>query len=110
MDENDEVIPRSRQTIDLELSSGLEKVQKSLPGNARHLRITSPSANVGPVTIALNDKPYDETYSFNAFKGRGRLFPKTELRTLKNKVVLNIKAEFYGDNTIKKQLTLTFNG
>lgn len=110
VDENDEIIPRTRQSIDLELSSGLEKIQKSLPVNARHIKITSPSANVGPVTIALNDKPYDETYSFNAFRGRGRLFPKVEVRTLKNKIVLNIKAEFYGDNTIKKQLTLTLNG
>ena len=109
VDDADEILPRSKEAFDFELSGGLEKTARVIPSNARHIRISSPCANVGPVSIALNDKPYDESYSFSAFKGRGRLFPKPEIKVLKNKIVLNIKAEFYGDNTIKKQLTLNFN-
>jgi hypothetical protein len=69
------------------------------------VKITSPCTNAGPVTIALKEKPYDEAYNVTAFR-RGKDFSLAELKVLKNKIILNIKVDFYGDVTIRKELTI----
>jgi hypothetical protein len=107
LNEDGDKIPRSTQVMEIELS-GVEKITKNLPSNARHIKITSPCNNVGPVSMALADKPFDVRYHLDAFK-RGRVFEKNELKSLKNKLVLRIKADLYGDNTLQKQLTITFD-
>jgi hypothetical protein len=107
LNEDGDKIPRSTQVMEIELS-GVEKITKNLPSNARHIKITSPCNNVGPVSMALADKPFDLRYHLDAFK-RGRVFEKNELKSLKNKLVLRIKADLYGDNTLQKQLTITFD-
>jgi hypothetical protein len=107
VDENDEVIARSKESRQIEFG-GLTRIIESLPSNARYLRITSPCNNVGPVSIALADKPFDENFQFESFK-KGRVLQKNELKILKNKIILKIKADFYGDRTIEKELLITFN-
>jgi len=105
LDDEDNPIRNSLNSFNLSLPGGLEKRAEDIPSNARWIKITSPCTNVGPVAISLKDKPFDERYSFKEFKG-GRDFTANELRALKNKIVLNIKVDLYGDNTIKKELTL----
>jgi len=107
VDDNGDKIPKSTQVIEIELS-GVEKITRNFPNNARQIKITSPCNNVGPVSMSLADKPYDVRYYLVAFK-KGRIFEKTELKALKNKLVLRIKADLYGDNTLQKQLTITFD-
>jgi hypothetical protein len=92
-----------------ELSGGVEKSTVILPSNARWVRISSPCENVGPVEISRQGHKFDEHYQFPAFK-RGREFDENELGKLKDSLTLEIKADLYGDNSIKKQLTLKFNG
>lgn len=105
LDEEDNPIRNSTNSFMLSLPGGLEKRAEDIPANARWIKITSPCTNSGPVAISLKDKPFDDNYSFNEFK-RGKIFKPSELRSLKNKIVLNIKVDLYGDNTIKKELTL----
>ena len=105
LDAENNPIRNSGGSFLLNLPGGLEKRAEDIPANARWVKITSPCTNVGPVAISLKDKPYDENYSFQEFK-KGKKFQNTELRNLKNKIVLNIKADLYGDSTIKKELTL----
>jgi hypothetical protein len=40
----------------------------------------------------------------------GEIFDENEIEKLKESLTLEIKADLYGDNSIKKQLTLKFNG
>jgi hypothetical protein len=92
-----------------ELSGGVEKSTVILPSNARWVRISSPCKNVGPVEISRQGHKFDERYQFPEFK-RGRDFDEVEIEKLKESLTLEIKADLYGDNSIKKQLTLKFNG
>jgi hypothetical protein len=105
LDEEDRQIRGSGSSILVELPGGLEKIARDIPANARHVKITSPCTNAGPVTIALKEKPYDEAYNVTAFR-RGKDFSLAELKVLKNKIILNIKVDFYGDVTIRKELTI----
>jgi DGQHR domain-containing protein len=105
LDDEDNPIRNSGSKFQLTLPGGLERRSEDIPANARFIKISSPCTNIGPVSISLKDKPYDEEYSFAAFK-TGKKFTKSELRSLRHKIVLNIKADLYGDNTIGKELTL----
>lgn len=105
LDEEDRPIKGSINSINVELPGGIEKVAKDIPSNARHIKITSPCKNAGRVSISLKEKPFDEAYSFSVFK-KGKDFTAGEVKALKNKIVLNIKVDFYGDVTIRKELTL----
>jgi hypothetical protein len=105
LDNEDNVIRNSAQSIKVELPGGIQRVEKTIPANARYIKITSPCINAGPVTISLLEKPFDTSYNFGAFK-RGKKFTTQEMRQLKNKLVLNVKVDFYGDVTINKVLTI----
>jgi hypothetical protein len=105
LDDEDNPIRNSASNFHLSLPGGLEKRAEDIPASARWVKISSPCTNAGPVAISLKDKPFDENYSFTEFK-RGKIFKPQELRSLRNKIVLNIKVDLYGDNTIKKELTL----
>jgi DGQHR domain-containing protein len=105
VDDEDRRIKGSANSINIELPGGIEKVAKDIPTNARYIKITSPCKNAGRVSIALKERPYDEGYSFSVFK-KGKDFTNNELKVLKNKIVLNLKVDFYGDVTIRKELTL----
>ena len=88
--------------------TGREKDILPLPANARYIKITSPCGNVGPVSIALDAQPFAENYNFDSFK-KGRILEPNEIKTLKKKLGLKIRAEFYGDVAMQKQITFTFN-
>lgn len=105
LDDSDRPIKGSNSFLQVDLSGGIEKVSKDIPANARHIKITSPCINAGRVSISLKEKPFDDGYSFSAFR-KGRDFSRNELKVLKDKIVLNIKVDFYGDVTIRKELTL----
>jgi DGQHR domain-containing protein len=105
LDDEDNPIRNSSQSIKVELPGGIQRVEKSIPANARYIKITSPCINAGPVTVSLVEKPFDASYNFGAFK-KGRVFSALEMRQLKNKIVLNVKVDFYGDVTINKVLTI----
>lgn len=105
VDEEGNPVRNSGGKIKLELPGGIEKRSENIPLNARYIKITSPSKNAGPVSISLKEKPFDDQYSFSEFK-KGKVFQSNELKALKNKIVLNIKVDFYGDVTIRKELTL----
>lgn len=110
VDDSNEILPGSKQIIQIPLTGG-DKIVKELPVDARQIKITSPCKNVGPVEIKLADKPFAKEYDFSVFsKKKGKLLEKAEIKQMKNKVVLKIRAELYGDNSLQKQLTLTFNG
>jgi len=103
LDDDDKFIPNTAKTFELKLTGGLAKRVEDLPSKARWIKITSPCTNVGPVEITLKSDSFDEKYYFKEFK-RGRIFKPQELSKLRHKIILNIKADFYGDNTIKKEL------
>lgn len=106
VDDDDNVIPRSGQHLErFELATGLPRFVKSIPKNARHIKITSPSVNIGQITVHLKDKPFDSDYHFTAFK-KGRTFERNELKAFKNKINLEVKVEFYGAVTFVKNVTL----
>lgn len=106
VDDDDDVVPRSGHHLEpFELATGLPRFVKSIPKNARHIKITSPSINIGQITVHLKDKPFDSDYHFTAFK-RGRTFSKNELKAFKNKINLEVKVEFYGAITFVKNVTL----
>jgi len=103
VDDEDNLVRNSGQTVQIELTPSVKQI--NIPSNARNIRITSPCTNAGPVSISLKSAPYDSSYSFTHFK-RGRLFPAAELKALKNKIELEIKVDFYGDNRKEKKLVL----
>ena len=103
VDENDTPIRNSTQVLEIELSTTLRQIV--IPAKARYIKITSPCINVGPVHISLKSAPYDERYSFGAFK-RGRVFPLQEMKQLKNKIELEVKADFYGELSLSKKLVI----
>ncbi len=105
LDEENRPIKGSAEFLEVELPGGIEKISKQIPADARHIKITCPSTNAGPVSISLKEKPYAEEYNFSHFR-KGRDFTKPELKALKDKIILNIKVDFYGDVTIKKELTI----
>ena len=107
VDDNNKIISKSAQTILVDLT-GREKDVVPLPANARHIKITSPCSNVGPVSIALDAQPFAENYNFDTFK-KGRILEPSEIKSLKKKLGLRIRAEFYGDVAMQKQVTFTFN-
>ena len=107
LDDKNKLIPKSGQTIIVDLT-GREKDILPLPANARYIKITSPCGNVGPVSIALDAQPFAENYNFDSFK-KGRILEPNEIKTLKKKLGLKIRAEFYGDVAMQKQITFTFN-
>lgn len=98
----------SDQTKKFLLPEGVEKSTLSLPKNTRWIRITSPCTNVGPLEISRLGHKFVEEYQFASFK-RGKTFLDEELRVLRNSITLEIKAELYGDNSSRKQLTLKFD-
>jgi hypothetical protein len=106
VDEDENIIPRSGHHLEpFELATGLPRFVKSIPKNARHIKITSPSINIGQITVHLKDKPFDSDYHYTAFK-RGRTFSKPELKAFKDKINLEVKVEFYGAMTFVKNITL----
>lgn len=107
VDGENKIIPKSAQTLNIDLG-GREKDIVPLPGNARYIKITSPCSNVGPVSIALAAQPFDPKYHFDTFK-KGRILEEAEIKQMKKKLGLKIRAEFYGDNVLPKELTITFN-
>ena len=90
------------------LAEGVEKSTLSLPRETRWIRITSPCTNVGPLEVSRLGHKFVEEYQFNSFK-RGKRFEDKELRELKNAITLEIKADLYGDNSSRKQLTIKFD-
>ena len=90
------------------LAEGVEKSTLSVPKNTRWIRITSPCTNVGPLEISRLGHKFVEDYQFSSFK-RGKTFEEEELRVLKNSITLEIKADLYGDNSSRKQLTVKFD-
>jgi hypothetical protein len=107
VDDEDVKISRSNVTKQVDLG-GLARSIESLPANARFIKITNPCNNVGQVSIALAEKPFDENFHFESLK-KGRVLQKNELKGLKNKILLKIRAELYGDRTFQKELLITFN-
>ena len=107
VDDKNKVIPKSSQSVNVDLG-GREKDILPLPSNARYIKITSPCSNVGPVSIALAAQPFDQKYHFETFK-KGRILEPAEIKLVKKKLGLKIRAEFYGDNILPKELTITFN-
>jgi hypothetical protein len=106
VDDEDNIIPRSGYHLEpFELATGLPSFVKSIPRNARHIKITSPSVNIGQITVHLKDKPFDSSYHATAFK-KGRTFEKNELKAFKDKINLEVKVEFYGARTFVKNITL----
>jgi hypothetical protein len=90
------------------LAEGVEKSTMSLPRETRWIKITSPCTNVGPLEISRLGHKFVEEYQFTAFK-RGKKFEDKEVRDLKNAITLEIKADLYGDNSSRKQLTIKFD-
>ena len=90
------------------LAEGVEKSTLTLPKTTRWIRITSPCTNVGPIEISRLGHKFVEDYQFPSFK-RGKGFADEELKSLKNAITLEIKADLYGDNSSKKQLTIRFD-
>ncbi len=90
------------------LAEGVEKSTLTLPKSTRWIRITSPCTNVGPIEISRLGHKFVEDYQFPSFK-RGKEFADEELKALKNAITLEIKADLYGDNSSKKQLTIRFD-
>lgn len=110
VDSDGELIARrsSEQSKKFLLAEGVEKSTLSLPRNTRWIRITSPCTNVGPLEISRLGHKFVEDYQFTSFK-RGKTFEDEELRSLKNSITLEIKADLYGDNSSRKQLTIRFD-
>jgi hypothetical protein len=98
----------SNQTQKFLLAEGVEKSTLSLPKETRWIKISSPCTNVGPLEISRLGHKFVEEYQFPSFK-RGKDFVDEELRSLKNSVTLEIKADLYGDNSSRKQLTIKFD-
>lgn len=106
VDEDGGIIPRSGHHLErVDLATGLPTFVKSIPKNARHIKISSPSVNIGQITVHLKDKPFDSDYHFTVFK-KGRTFEKNELKAFKDKINLVVKVEFYGAMTFVKNITL----
>lgn len=104
-----EKLVKGAKTIQrIELVGGVDRPQIRIPADCRSIKISSNCPNVGTVTIFRKDSPFDDEYSFSKFK-RGRIFSQKELAKLKNKVVLDVKVELYGDNTRSRIVTLNFN-
>ena len=108
--DNNELITKrnSSQTRNFLLAEGVEKSTMSLPRETRWIKITSPCTNVGPLEISRLGHKFVEEYQFTAFK-RGKKFEDKEVRDLKNAITLEIKADLYGDNSSRKQLTIKFD-
>ncbi len=90
------------------LAEGVQKSTLNVPRETRWIKITDPCTNVGPVEISRLGHKFVETYHFSSFK-KGKIFEDKELRELKNALTLEIKADFYGDNSSPKQLTIRFD-
>ena len=90
------------------LAEGVEKGTLNLPKSTRWIRITSPCTNVGTVEISRLGHKFVEEYQFSSFR-KGKTFAEAELKELKNAITLEIKADLYGDNSSKKQLTIRFD-
>lgn len=105
VDDEENEIRNSGDVIEVELPGGIQRIEKTIPANARYIKITSPCINAGPITIALKEKPFDLNYNFSSFK-KGKIFTVEELRGLKERITLNVKVDFYGDVTINKELTI----
>jgi len=109
-DSDGELITRrnSTQSKNFLLAEGVEKSTLQLPSDTRWIRITSPCTNVGPLEISRLGHKFVEEYQFASFK-RGKTFLDEELRSLKNSLTLEIKADLYGDNSSRKQMTIKFD-
>lgn len=110
IDSDGELVTRrnSNQSKKFLLAEGVEKSTLSLPKNTRWIRIASPCTNVGPLEMSRLGHKFVEDYQFASFK-RGKTFLDEELRSLRNSITLEIKAELYGDNSSRKQLTIKFD-
>ena len=98
----------SDHTREFLLAEGVEKSTLSLPRETRWIKITSTCTNVGPIEISRLGHKFVEEYQFSSFK-RGKTFEDRELRELRNALTLEIKADLYGDNSSRKQLTIRFD-
>ena len=105
VDDEENEIRNSGRVIEVELPGGIQRIEKTIPANARYIKITSPCINAGPITISLKEKPFDSNYNFSSFK-KGKKFTVEELRVLKERIALIVKVDFYGDVTINKDLII----
>ena len=106
--EDGQVIKKQSEIRRLPLSGSIDYLKCDAPAGVRWVKISTPSKNVGKVTIALEVRPYDDEYSQTSFR-KGKKFEDAELSQLKNKVVLSLKAELYGGRQTIKKLTIQFN-
>jgi len=104
---NNQLISRrsGEQSKHCELVGGVQTVPISLPRNTRWIKITSPCKNLGPVDISREGHKFDEEFHFTSFK-RGKEFNDAQLRSLKDTIQLEVKADLYGNLSVKKKLKI----